>query len=179
MNGDLEEPRYRGHISSRAGLQGCGASRCSCPCAHRLQQRCRFGLKCYGRRCRWENKELIRKKAEDPDLPVSCRFLGIDGPNGIDPFGFATMKSKGVFEWTPGANDCEWRERMSPKIQNAKARRAPRPTCTGTHQRLEGKSPRSWRESFSSRCGCHHLRVPRMHARSLLISRVYHVLNVV
>ena len=87
-----------------------------------------------------KNKKFLRKKAKVPDLQVSCRFLGIDGPNGIDPFDSATIKSKAVFEWALGANDCEWRERVFPTIKNAKAHGVPRPTCTVTHQRLEGKA---------------------------------------
>ena len=74
-----------------------------------------------------KNKEKLRKRAKVPDLQVSCRFLGIDGP-------------KAVFEWTLRANDCEFPERVHPTIKNAKSQGVPLPTCTVTQQRLDGKA---------------------------------------
>ena len=78
----------------------------------------------------------LRDKLGCDDVEVSCRYIGVVVPGGVEQNAPVNKHSRIAFRWTLQTQDWVWNEETSMLVKHMGSRDVPLPRCSVTRQRL-------------------------------------------
>ena len=78
----------------------------------------------------------LRDKLGCDDVEVSCRYIGVVVPGGVEQNAPVNKQSRIAFRWTLQTQEWEWNEETAMRMKDMGSRDVPLPRCSVTRQRL-------------------------------------------